>query len=385
MLKGQTKNLAPAPKTPDLPTNPPTLPSYPVTDNQPFTMRTARLLGTGRSFYHVMSRVVDRRRVFDAKDKEIFRRILRNQEAFTGVRIVTYCLMSNHFHLLLEVPDRETLAPLDEEGLLAVLPRLYPGDVVEGVKQEFERARAAGDERWHREILARFERRRGDLGLFLKEVKLRITFYMNKRLGRTGTLWEGRYKSVLVEDNEQALLTIAAYIDLNPIRAGLVSRPEDYRWCGYGEAVGGGKRALRAREGLGLMLAESLRDPDFRQDWRRTAARYRIFLYLDGQEIAGGPEPGERGRRGMKAEVIEAVVEQGGAMPLREVLRRRVRYFCDGAVLGTAAFVNGVFEREQQRRNRFGQKRTTGARRMRGADWGELRVLRDLQKDVIDR
>jgi hypothetical protein len=67
------------------------------------------------------------------------------------------------------------------------------------------------------------------------------------------------------------------------------------------------------------------------------------------------------------------------------VLRRRVRYFCDGAVLGTAAFVNGVFEREQQRRNRFGQKRTTGARRMRGADWGELRVLRDLQKDVIDR
>ena len=166
MLKGQTKNLAPAPKTPDLPTNPPTLPSYPVTDNQPFTMRTARLLGTGRSFYHVMSRVVDRRRVFDAKDKEIFRRILRNQEAFTGVRIVTYCLMSNHFHLLLEVPDRETLAPLDEEGLLAVLPRLYPGDVVEGVKQEFERARAAGDERWHREILARYERRRGDLGCF---------------------------------------------------------------------------------------------------------------------------------------------------------------------------------------------------------------------------
>jgi len=46
-------------------------------------------------------------------------------------------------------------------------------------------------------------------------------------------------------------------------------------------------------------------------------------------------------------------------------------------------FVNAVFEREQERRRRFGEKRTTGARRMRGADWGELRVLRDLQKDVI--
>jgi len=346
-------------------------------------MRTARLLGTGRSFYHVMSRVVDRRMVFEPKDKEIFRKILRNQEAFSGVRIVTYCLMSNHFHLLLEVPDRETLAPLDEEGLLTVLPLLYSGDVVEGVKQELERARAAGDEPWHREILSRYERRRGDLGLFLKEVKLRITFYMNKRLGRTGTLWEGRYKSVLVEDCEQALLTISAYIDLNPIRAGIVAKPEDYRWCGYAEALAGGRLAQRARDGLGLILSEALQDPDFRHDWRRTSARYRMFLYEEGQEVTAGPDLGQRGRRGMKAEVVDAVLEQGGAMPVRQALRHRVRYFCDGAALGTAAFVNEVFEREQALRMRFGEKRTSGARRMRGADWGELRVLRDLQKDVM--
>jgi hypothetical protein len=70
-------------------------------------------------------------------------------------------------------------------------------------------------------------------------------------------------------------------------------------------------------------------------------------------------------------------------MRVRQVLRHRVRYFCDGAVLGTTAFVNGIFEREQSLRNRFGEKRNSGARRMRGADWGELRVLRDLQKDVI--
>jgi len=51
--------------------------------------------------------------------------------------------------------------------------------------------------------------------------------------------------------------------------------------------------------------------------------------------------------------------------------------------LSTVEFVNDVFEREQRGRKRFGEKRTTGARRMRGVDWGELRVLRDLQKDVI--
>jgi REP element-mobilizing transposase RayT len=346
-------------------------------------MRKTRLLGSGRSFYHVVSRVVDRRMVFESRDKEIFRKILRNQEAFTGVRVVTYCLMSNHFHLLLEVPDRETLAPLDEDGLLAVLPLLYDGQTVEGVRQELERARLSGNEAWYRGILARYERRRGDLPLFLKELKQRLTFHMNKRLGRAGTLWEGRYKSVLVEDHERALLAIAAYIDLNPVRAGIVSNPEDYRWCGYAEAVAGGRRGRRAREGLGAMLGEALSDPGYPDDWRRTAARYRMFLFQEGREVAADPQGAQRPRRGFKDDQVEAVVERGGLMPLPRALRHRVRYFCDGAVLGTAEFVNAVFEREQDRHQRFGATRTSGARRMRGADWGELRVLRDLQKNVI--
>ncbi len=348
-------------------------------------MRTARLLGAGRSFYHIVSRVVDRRMVFQAKDKEIFRRILRNQEAFSGVRVITYCLMDNHFHLLLEVPNRETLAPLDEEGLLEVLPLLYDEETVEGVRQEMERARLAGDERWHKEILNRYEKRRGDLAHFMKALKLRVSFYMNKRLGRVGTFWEERYKSVLIEDSEAALLTVAAYIDLNPVRAGMVAKPEDYRWCGYGEAVGGGRRAALAREGLGRALDEALRDAGFRHDWGRTLERYRVLLYDEGRAVAGDEQRGESGRLGMAEEEVEAVVAAGGKMSLGEALRHRVRYFCDGAVLGSAEFVDGVFEREKAKGRSFGGKRKSGARRMRGAEWGELRVLRDLQKDVMGK
>lgn len=346
-------------------------------------MRTARLLGEGRSFYHVVSRVVDRRKVFEPRDKEVFRKILRNQEAFTGVRVVTYCLMSNHFHLLLEVPDREKLSPLDEDGLLAVLPLLHDPETVEEVRQEFERAREAGDAAWRQRILERFERRRGSLSMFLKELKLRITIYMNKRLDRTGTLWEGRYKSVLVEDCERALLTISAYIDLNPVRAGLVSRPEDYRWCGYAEACSGSRGAKLARAGLGLMLSEALVDVDFKHDWRRTAARYRIFLFDEGRERIADPERGVSGRKGFSDAEIEAVRAEKGDMPLPDVLCHRVRYFCDGVVLGTTDFVEKVFAREQQLRSRFGKTRISGARTMRGADFGELRVLRDLRKNVI--
>jgi putative transposase len=321
--------------------------------------------------------------VFGALEKEIFRRILRNQEAFSGVRVVTYCLMTNHFHLLLEVPDRETLAPLDEDGLLGVLPLLYDGETVEGVRQELERARQAGDEGWHQAILDRYEKRRGNLAHFMKALKLRVSFFMNKRLGRVGTLWEERYKSLLIEDREEALLTVAAYIDLNPVRAGMVSQPEDYRWSGYGEAVGGGRRAKQAREGLGRALDEASRDDQFAEDWERTAARYRVLLYEEGREVVGDAQLGERGRQGMKEEEVEAVVATGGRMSLSEALRQRVRYFCDGAVLGSSEFVDGVFERERAKGGRFGKKRRTGARRMRGADWGDLRVLRDLQKEPV--
>ncbi|MDF1824052.1 MAG: transposase [Verrucomicrobiales bacterium] len=346
-------------------------------------MRTARLLGEGRSFYHVVSRVVDRRMVFEPTDKEIFRKIMRNLEAFTGVRVVTYCLMTNHFHLLLDVPEKGDLKPLTEGELLKVLPLLHDSFTVMGVQQELERAKESGNEKWRQEILSRYERRRGDMGLFLKDLKQRVTLYMNKRLNRTGTLWEGRYKSVLVEGSETALITVAAYIDLNPVRAGIVENPEDYRWCGYAEAVSATGGAKKARAGLGIILSESLQDACFKSDWRRTQNRYRLFLYDDGLEQSADEVAGERGRRGFSEAEVEEVFAENGAMPIRRILRHRVRYFCDGAILGSAEFINGVFSREQGRRQRYGKTRVTGARKMRGAEWGELRVLRDLQKEVI--
>lgn len=82
---------------------------------------------------------------------------------------------------------------------------------------------------------------------FMRLLKQRFTQWINTSTGRTGTLWEGRFRSVPVEGAGDVLAIIAAYINLNPIRAGIVSDPKDYRWRGYGEAVGGGRLA---RNGL---------------------------------------------------------------------------------------------------------------------------------------
>ena len=306
---------------------------------------------------------------------------MRKLEAFLGVRVLTYCLMSNHFHILVEIPDADDVPDLTQDRLLELLPILYDDEAILHVTQELQRAAAAGDDKWKRNILDRYQNRMGRLDVFIKELKQRFTQWFNRNNERCGTLWEDRYKSVLVEGSENALITMAAYIDLNPVRAGLVDDPKDYHWSGYGEASGG--KAI-AREGLGRMLAEALHGEfegkSSECNWQRTSSRYRLILYSAGEERPADEHTGQKAKKGFSREQIEEVIAAKGTLPLREILRCRVRYFCDGAVFGTTEFVNEVFN---SNRHRHGPRRKTGARKMQGAEWGELCVLRDLQKDVI--
>jgi len=338
-------------------------------------MRQPRLLQeNGDAYYHVISRVVDKRFIFNAKEKEHFRRWMRRLEAFCGVQVLTFCLMSNHFHLLVRVPDRRSMPRLTKEGLLELLPLLYDGPQRLGIEQEIGRAAAADDPAWLAGILARFEARRHDLASFMKDLKQRFTRWYNRENGRRGTLWEDRYKSVLVEGSERALLTIAAYIDLNPVRAGMVERPEDYRWCGYAEAVAG---RHQARRGLCAILDQTGHAVNREVTWDYMAGVYRMLLFGEGQAQEADAQTGARARRGFGAGQVEAEQRREGRLSIPEIIRCRVRYFCDGAIFGSADFVDGVFEAN---RSRYGPRRKTGARKLRGgADWGELRTLRDLQ------
>ena len=92
------------------------------------------------------------------------------------------------------------------------------------------------------------------------------------------------------------------------------------------------------------------------------------------------PERGFVARRGLSREEVERVMAEKGRLSALEMLRCRVRYFADGAVLGTKVFVESVFQAE---RGRFGPLRKDGARRLRFVKAGELRVLRDLRLQPI--
>jgi REP element-mobilizing transposase RayT len=194
------------------------------------------------AIYHCISRVVDRRFVFGDGEREAFRMFLRMQENFTGCRVLSYCVMSNHFHVLLEVPPVPE-GGISEELLLKRLGAFYSEAFVDGVAKELESARKEGDEAMVAEIHARYTYRMHDLSEFMKTLLQRFTRWFNREHNRRGTLWEERYKSVIVESGVAAR-TMAAYIDLNPVRAGMVSVTAK-RWVEE-------KRGTGRRRGKGL-------------------------------------------------------------------------------------------------------------------------------------
>jgi REP element-mobilizing transposase RayT len=345
--------------------------------------------------------VVDRKLVFGPAEKEKFRTFMRMQEKFTGCRVVAYCLMCNHFHLLLEVPP----APVDgitDEVLLERLSAIYGEAFVADVARELAEARdKVGDGLAEESVVVariheRFTYRMHDLSEFMKTLVQRFTQWFNRTHRRTGNLWEDAFKSVIVEDGVAAK-SIAAYIDLNPLRAGMVKNPEDYRWSSYGEAIGGGPKGngKKARAGLvravrahkGVAADAALWSGDVALEYRR------ILLAGAGETAEVRVNEGERieklkKRKGLSAEqlaaenqrLMEAEEKRMGELPFGRMLRCKVRYFTEGAVIGSRQFVNEVFGNS---RHRFGPKRRDGARKLRGnasAAAGMLWSLRDLGK-----
>jgi putative transposase len=346
-------------------------------------MRMGRLLaeeGSVEACYHCVTRVVERRFAFGDREKEKFVEVLRAYEEFCGVQVLTFCIMSNHVHVLVHVPKRPEQMPDDAE-LVRLVGRADLSYPASDLERQLTEMRGAGDDAAAERLRERFLRRMWNLASFMQGVKQRFSQWFNGRNDRAGTLWEGRFKSVLVEGTGQTLSTMAAYIDLNPVRAGIVKDPADYRWSGYAEAVAGRKRArLGLKQVVMGVLASERPGETARQEMRRLLARYRVYLFENGEERQAGPD-GRGERRGMGAREVESVIRSGGKLSFYQSLRCRVRYFSDGCAIGTGDFVEGVFEKH---RNRFGRRRTSGAREIRNVDLRGIFALRDLRSHAVD-
>ncbi|MDB6145130.1 MAG: transposase [Pseudomonas sp.] len=141
--------------------------------------RTARIVLPDHP-HHVVQRGHNRQVVFTGEDDFVrYLTDMRELKETFGVKVFAYCLMTNHVHLLLS-PDTPS-----------------------------------------------------GLGQLMKALAGRMTRYRNKLDGRSGTLWESRYKSSVVQA-DRYLLACSRYIELNPVRAGMVEHPQDYLWSSFG-------------------------------------------------------------------------------------------------------------------------------------------------------
>lgn len=144
--------------------------------------RPLRIVYPG-AFYHVTSRGNEQKDVFKSqKDRERFLEYLETATESYGAVIHAYCLMSNHYHLLLETPV-------------------------------------------------------GNLSQIMRHINGAYTTYFNVKRKRAGHLFQGRYKALLVEFDAYAL-ELSRYIHLNPVRAGIVVSPEEYFWSSYRSYIG---------------------------------------------------------------------------------------------------------------------------------------------------
>ena len=324
-------------------------------------MRFPRIKVEGRSCYHCISRVVEGRFIFQTTghgsvEAERFIQLMRRLEAFTGVRVLDYVLMANHFHLACEVPEPKILS---EPEVLERIEAGFGPARRDALEQQLAGLRHLPDgvDQIQR-LLEPYRKRMYDISIFIKELKGGYAQWYNRRHGRYGVLWAERFKSVLIQGGE-ALAAVSAYIDLNPVRAGLCTDPKDYRYCGYAEALG--TDSTLARDGIRTILGQPETIP-----WEEVSRQYRKLLFLKGTNTK---------RPAFELATAQHVVEeQNGELSLHERLGCRIRYFTDGVILGSQCFVESHFERLKQM---LGYRRPRGPRSLQALGSPSLWVFRE--------
>jgi putative transposase len=301
-----------------------------------------------------MSRSVNGERLFDEVAKEVLRKQLWQVAEYCGVHVITYTILSNHFHVLVRVPQREKVSDAELLRRYAILyprPTRYQMARLDVIRAELRDNGPAGVA-WRKRQLALM----GDLSQFMKLVKQRFSIWFNKSHDRFGTLWAERFKSVLVEVHDRILPAMAGYIDLNAVRAGLTRDPKDYRFCGYAEAVAGD---AAAQLGLRSVVGGAT--------WAETQAHYREMIFGTGATPRAGAAS-------IANEAFQRVAQSSGQLPLAAVLRCRLRYFSEGAVLGTRAFVSLQLAAHRKRSGR--PDRTLPQPLPPWTGWADLATLR---------
>jgi len=247
-------------------------------------------------YYHVISRTVGGEFLLGDVEKEKLLSVIKQFSSLYFVSVIGYCIMDNHFHLLVKTSSVEDI---DNEELKKRLSR---------------HNKIISDEITESEIL-KYKEKLTDISEYVKSIKMTFSRWYNKRNNRKGYFWGDRFKSVLVESGE-SLLNMLAYIDLNPVRAKICSKPEEYRWCSFSNRLAKPKDDFLSFEGTEIDKVED----------------YMSFVYGVGKLERKSYQGTEKGR----------ISED--SRPEINLWQHRIRYFSDTLVIGSKGFIESAYK-----------------------------------------
>jgi REP element-mobilizing transposase RayT len=272
--------------------------------------RIARFTRDSKStVYHVISRTALPGLPIHDVDKDYLLGLIKRLSLLYCVDVLGFAILGNHFHLVVRMHPEESVS---DQEVIQRYQKFYGDDKYIGGEQVEE-----------------VRKRLCSLAAYVKDIKQGFTFYYNKKYRRQGFFWGGRFKSLIVEDGP-TLVNLLAYVDLNPIRAGIVKRPEEYKWCSLGYHIQTGNK-------------DDLLCVDFgMQEWNEFESgeivrKYREFVYETGAVDAGKGATIDK-------KIVDRERKRKYKVSRADRFRYRTRYFTEAGIIGSKEFVGEVFD-----------------------------------------
>ena len=324
--------------------------------------RIARLKNVvNNGVYHTMSRLAISEQ-FGDYDKETLVKIIHHFTKIYFTQVFGYCVMGNHFHLIVQMKDGSDYS--DSE-----------------LKKRYNRYKKGI------EFVPRYDIQREDdvfklrikwsnISELLKDIKLTFTRYYNAKYQRKGFLWGGRFKSVLLQKGD-ALINCMAYVDLNPVRAGIVKTPEDYRWSSfYYHLIKKNKS-----DWLSLEYADPYKKSYLNKasSYKEKLIFYRKYMYQvgsvehlklkDGKIVVDKKIPDK---------LYDKAKEKKFQYEFKDIFMRQCRHFSDSLIIGSHEFVKDV---HSQYKNKLFEKRKRRFPKMKGFE--NIYSMREIKNNAL--
>jgi REP element-mobilizing transposase RayT len=277
--------------------------------------------------YHIISRTVGQQFLLGKAEKEELVRIIRYYSRMYFVEVNAYCIMSNHFHLVIRV-----------------LPAWMFGDdeVVRRINVFMQKDKKKKNEEITPQKIREAREKLEDISEFCKSVKQEFSCWYNGTRNRTGYFWGSRFKSLYL-GNETIIQCVCAYIELNPVRAGIVQKPEAYRWSSlHNRQFASSSHRFCSFDGLFPDAPDNLSDTALLKDYRALVYHFGNIKRTTVQDLEEG-----RSVDDARAPISDRLYEKNAGRhfkpPAGELMLGRIRYFTDGVAIGSKDFIIQVY------------------------------------------